>query len=85
MKKRWYAAVSYMGVDFTFDSPCWTAYVFDNKSDRDALAGAENALAVDRKTAYKIAGIKHKWSIAGKNRHGMLGDCTQHSEFKPLK
>ena len=84
VKRHWYAAVSYMGIEFTFDSPCWTAYVFNNKADRDVFAGASNVLPVSRQQAYKIAGITHKWSIAGKNLHGMLGDCTLNSEFKPL-
>ena len=84
VKRKWYAAVSYMGIEFTLDSPCWTAYVFDYKADRDVFAGASNVIPVSRKQAYKIAGITHAWSVAGKDRHGVLGDCSQHSEFRPL-
>ena len=33
--KHYYAAHSYMGLNYTYDSPCWMVYCFDSKADRD--------------------------------------------------
>lgn len=33
--RKFYAGHSYMGVNFTYDSPCWIAYAFQSKRDRD--------------------------------------------------
>lgn len=63
--KHYYAGHSYMGIKYTYDSPCWTAYTFDSKKERDQFVengeyndqGNRVAEVIDRKTAYKIAGI----------------------------
>ena len=63
--KHYYAAHSYMGINFTYDSPCWSAYVFYSKKERDQWVedGKYNDQgnlvkeAVSRKTAFKIAGL----------------------------
>ena len=62
--RHYYAGHSYMGVNFTFDSPCWTAYAFDTKSERDQYVedneyrdGNRVTEIIDRKIAYKIAGV----------------------------
>ncbi len=34
--KHYYAAHSYMGLNYTYDSPCWTLYAFDSAAERDA-------------------------------------------------
>lgn len=65
-KKHYYAGYSYMGINYTYDSPCWTAKVFFNKKDRDQWV-EENEYndqgnlvmeAIPSKIAYKIARIK---------------------------
>jgi hypothetical protein len=35
MNKFYYAGHSYMGINFTYDSPCWTLHVFQDKKQRD--------------------------------------------------
>lgn len=35
MQRYYYAGHSYMGVDFTYDSPCWVLHVFQTKEQRD--------------------------------------------------
>ena len=63
-KRRYYGAYSYMGVNFTYDSPCWTAYGFDSKAERDAWVadGEYNdqsnrvKTAISRKEAQTMAG-----------------------------
>lgn len=67
--RHYYAGLSDLGVNFTYDSGCWTAFVFDNKEDRDNWIeknryndhGNIVAEEIDRKTAYKIAGIDSKF------------------------
>jgi hypothetical protein len=63
MEKKYYAAHSYMGTDYTFNSPCWVAYQFNSKADRDAwLEGNEYkdgkrvAQSVTRKSVEQIVG-----------------------------
>lgn len=34
--KKYYAASSYMGLNYTWDSPCWGFWSFDTAADRDA-------------------------------------------------
>lgn len=60
--KHYYAAHSYMGLGYTYDSPCWRVYVFDSKAERDAWVdeneynnGNYVAEAVNYRTACKIA------------------------------
>lgn len=35
MSKKYYAGYSYLGIRFTYDSPCWSVYAFDSKAARD--------------------------------------------------
>jgi hypothetical protein len=70
MKKYYYAGHSYMGTNYTYDCQCWTAYAFESKKERDEWMdeneyknGNRVAEVIDRKTAYKIAGIK-KYYVA---------------------
>lgn len=65
MSKQYYAGYSYMGINFTFDSPCWCAFAFGSKSDRDEWVSAHDynqdtgnyvAQAITRKDAEKILG-----------------------------
>jgi hypothetical protein len=35
MTKHYYAAHSDMGLNYTYDSPCWAVFVFENKAERD--------------------------------------------------
>lgn len=60
--RHYYAAHSYMGLNYTYDSPCWSLYAFDSAAERDAwLADNEYsngnlvAEAVTVKTARKIS------------------------------
>jgi hypothetical protein len=34
-ERHYYAEHSYMGLNYTYDSPCWMVYVFDSKTERD--------------------------------------------------
>ena len=61
--KHFYAAHSYMGVNFTYDSPCWSLYAFDSAKERDEWVsdhkyndqGSIVAEAVTSTTARKIS------------------------------
>lgn len=60
--RYYYAAHSYMGINFTYDSPCWTVHVFNSKRDRDEWVSENDydqgnvvSEAITAKTAYKIA------------------------------
>ena len=65
MNKHYYAGHSYMGTNFTYDSPCWVAYRFDSKAERDKFVneneyneqGNKVKEAISRKIAFKIAEI----------------------------
>jgi hypothetical protein len=70
--KKFYAGKSYMGTNYTYDSECWSAYVFDNKTERDEWVKNNEwdqntsqyvAEAITRKAAYQIAGINSKYKI----------------------
>ena len=61
----WYAGYSYMGINFTYDSPCWRVAVFRSKKERDKWVernrysqdtGNIVAEVITAKTAMKIAG-----------------------------
>ena len=56
MHKHYYAAHSYMGLNYTYDSPCWTLTAFDDLEERDAYVAAdsEHTEAVTAKSARKI-------------------------------
>ena len=68
--RKYYVGVSYMGVDFTYDSQCWKAFAFSSKAGRDKWLGEneyENgklvAEAISRKNAIRIAkGVKKTWA-----------------------
>ena len=34
--RHYYAAHSYMGLNYTYNSPCWTLYAFDSVQERGA-------------------------------------------------
>jgi len=53
-----------MGVNFTFDSPCWLVFMFDSKKERDVwvkeheyVDGNIKAIAITQKVAYQILGV----------------------------
>jgi len=35
LHRHYYAAHSYMGLNYTYDSPCWVVYAFDTLQERD--------------------------------------------------
>ena len=61
--KHFYAAHSYMGVNYTYGSPCWSLFAFDSAKERDTWVaeykyndqGNIVAMAVTAKTARKIS------------------------------
>lgn len=56
MPKYFYAAYSSMGLNFTYDSPCWMVHAFTSQQERDQFTKTcDNAETVDSKTAVKIA------------------------------
>ena len=58
MNRHYYGAYSYMGVNYTFDSPCWTAYQFNSKTERDAWVASGGYQDGNRvKTAIKRADV----------------------------
>jgi len=80
--QHYYAAHSYMGMNYTYDSPCWMVYRFtSNEARRDWLqANAYDgrqyvAESVTRKTAAKICG---RQSLETPRPHIMRGDVTAH-------
>lgn len=61
--KKFYAAKSYMGTSFAYDSVCWSAHQFDTKKERDDFVekyeykdGNRAVEKCARKTALKIIG-----------------------------
>lgn len=66
-KRHYYLGHSYMGINFTYDSPCWQVLVFDNKQKRndyykDHKWNDQNNLVLEiipAKIAYKLAGIRN--------------------------
>ncbi len=44
--KHYYAGYSYMGINYTYDSPCWKLYIFDSPQERDRWV-AENEYSQD--------------------------------------
>jgi hypothetical protein len=71
--KHYYAGYSYMGVDMSYDSPCWTVYGFNSKAEREAWLkdnkykdGNIVAEAITQRIAYKIAGVNaHNRPVIG--------------------
>lgn len=62
MMKHFYAAHSSMGLNFTYDSPCWFVYAFNSAQERDTWLAKNQydgqkyvAKAVERSEAIKIA------------------------------
>lgn len=69
--RKVYAVHSYMGLDYTIDSPCYVAYQFDDKASRAAWLdehaysdGQYVARAATKAEAYKVAGVNsvHKYA-----------------------
>lgn len=59
--KHYYAGSSYMGINYTYDSPCWSLFAFDNKNERDEWVNEDDQHreSVDLKTARKISPWLH--------------------------
>jgi hypothetical protein len=76
-KCHYYAAHSYMGLNYTYDSPCWVIYAFDTKSDRDNWVNNHTyndngnlvAESVSADVARKIAPDLRKWSPDDKDTY----------------
>ena len=68
--KHYYAADSYMGLNYTYDSPCWSLYAFDSDKERSEWLeehayndqGNLVAEAVDSDTARKISPYLRKFT-----------------------
>jgi hypothetical protein len=77
MKMNFFAGYSYMGVNFTYGSPCWSVFMFGSKKDRDEWVaqneyadGNVKAQAITQKIAYRILGVtparlRQGWHICG--------------------
>jgi hypothetical protein len=75
-----YAIYSYMGLGYTLDSPCWSAYAFETRGQRDAWVDANEhdgcnyvARSASRREAYKVAGINSVHKRAELTTIGMGG------------
>jgi len=55
--RHFYAASSYMGLNYTYDSPCWDLTAFDSSAERDAYVAddSEHRESVSIATARKIS------------------------------
>ena len=54
--KHYYAASSSMGLNYTWDSPCWSLFAFDSKKERDEFADdSETHQSVSLADARKIS------------------------------
>lgn len=94
MMRHYYAGHSYMGVNFTYASPCWTVFVFDSKRDRDAWVyehmyrnGNIVAEPITREIAWRIAGLNNRGAIPAALPHGpdeILCDGRRDSAATPL-
>jgi hypothetical protein len=66
MTKNYYGAHSYMGTNYTYDSPCWVLHVFQSAKERDEWCNSNEyndqgnivKESVSAKTACKIVGRK---------------------------
>jgi hypothetical protein len=61
-EKYFFAAHSHIGLNYTYDSPCWLVYAFGTKQERDAWVtsheyenGNRVAQSVTKREAIKIA------------------------------
>jgi hypothetical protein len=68
-----------MGTNYVYEADCWQAYAFDSKKERDEWIekneyrdGNRVAEIIDRRTAYKIAGINSKYKVAIIENNGRL-------------
>lgn len=61
--RKFYAAHSYMGLNYVYSAPCWKVLVFDNRKERNDWVNENEysqdtgnyvAMACSRKTANKI-------------------------------
>lgn len=75
--RPYYAVHSYMGLDYTIDSPCYVAYQFADKTSRDAWVadneysdGQYVARAATKAEAYKVAGVNSAHKYAALERGG---------------
>ena len=90
MSKHYYAGYSYMGVNMTYDSPCWTLYAFDSKEERNEWIseneydnGNIKAESVTRREAERIMGGAPKdydpWVVDGDGKVEFAGmpECNR--------
>lgn len=70
--RYFYAGQSYMGTNFSYDSPCWKAYRFESKKARDEFVskneykdGNRVTEEITQKTAMKIIGFKRSSLVTG--------------------
>lgn len=86
MSKHYYAAHSYMGTHFTYDSPCWSLHVFSDKEDRDAwlremeITKAEKITAnvakiIDRDMAKAVGTLEFERALMWNDGHLSSGDA----------
>ena len=71
--RHYYAGFSYMGTNYTYDSPCWTAFAFNTKTERDAFlwdCKSNTCEEISRKVAFKIAGISGNYTSPGISNEG---------------
>ena len=52
--RHYYVASSYMGLNYTYDSPCWTLTAYDTIAEARANSRDQNSEIVSRATAIKI-------------------------------
>lgn len=82
-KRHYYAGYSYMGINFTYDSPCWESFAFDSKKERDNWVNENRyndqgnivAEAITRRVAFKIAGLNSKYIIPGIDNNRLVAYC----------
>lgn len=58
MERHYYGAYSYMGTGYEFSAPCWEAYDFRTKKERDEWVKENPSckVAISRKAVKKIVG-----------------------------
>ena len=85
--KYYYAGHSYMGLNYTYDSPCWMVYAFTSKADRDQwvsdneysqATGNYVAEAITADTARQIAPDLRKINPDHASRVIVVGTVADH-------